>query len=50
MTLKSYFSHLDAVRTLAFHPSELCLASGGDDCTVKIWRMDVASLTSSALV
>jgi striatin 1/3/4 len=42
------FSHLDAVRALAFHPNELCLATGGDDCTVKIWRMDVASLASSA--
>lgn len=42
------FSHLDAVRALAFHPTELCLATGGDDCTVKIWRMDVASLASSA--
>ena len=41
-------SHLDAVRALAFHPTELCLATGGDDCTVKIWRMDVASLASSA--
>ncbi|KAH0830276.1 WD40-repeat-containing domain protein [Lanmaoa asiatica] len=40
-------NHLDAVRALAFHPIELCLATGGDDCTVKIWRMDVASLASS---
>ncbi|KAF9475668.1 WD40 repeat-like protein [Pholiota conissans] len=41
-------NHLDAVRALAFHPTELCLATGGDDCTVKIWRMDVASLASSS--
>lgn len=43
-------SHLDAVRAIAFHPTELCLATGGDDCTVKIWRMDVAGLASSACV
>ncbi|KAF4604036.1 hypothetical protein EYR40_001219 [Pleurotus pulmonarius] len=41
-------NHLDAVRALAFHPTELCLATGGDDCTVKIWRMDVASLAATA--
>lgn len=45
-----FSSHLDAVRALAFHPTELCLATGGDDCTVKIWRMDVASLASSTCV
>lgn len=43
-------SHLDAVRALAFHPNELCLATGGDDCTVKVWRVDVAGLASSAYV
>ncbi|KAF8644144.1 hypothetical protein AX16_008671 [Volvariella volvacea WC 439] len=41
-------NHLDAVRALAFHPKELCLATGGDDCTVKIWRMEAAGLASSS--
>lgn len=44
-----FSSHLDAVRALAFHPTELCLATGGDDCTVKIWRMDVASLAPTCV-
>ncbi|OSD02797.1 WD40 repeat-like protein [Trametes coccinea BRFM310] len=39
-------NHLDAVRAIAFHPTELCLASAGDDNTVKIWRVDLATLTS----
>jgi striatin 1/3/4 len=45
-----FTSHLDAVRAIGFHPNELCLATGGDDCTVKVWRMDVTGLTSSACV
>jgi WD40 repeat protein len=43
-------SHLDAVRAIAFHPTELCLVTGGDDCTVKIWRTDVSGLASSKCV
>lgn len=45
-----FSSHLDAVRALAFHPTELCLATGGDDTTVKIWRVDLAGLASSVCV
>jgi striatin 1/3/4 len=50
MLMTRYVSHLDAVRAVAFHPSELCLATGGDDCTVKIWRMEVSNLASSSCV
>ncbi|KAG9018194.1 hypothetical protein FRB90_011892 [Tulasnella sp. 427] len=41
-------NHLDAVRALAFHPSEMCLATGGDDFTIKIWRMDANDLLSNS--
>ncbi|KAI0822615.1 WD40 repeat-like protein [Trametes gibbosa] len=41
-------NHLDAVRAIAFHPTELCIASAGDDSTVKVWRVDIASLTAPA--
>ncbi|KAI0320507.1 WD40-repeat-containing domain protein [Amylostereum chailletii] len=47
-TKRTLRNHLDAVRAITFHPAELCLATGGDDCTVKIWRMDVNGLASSA--
>ncbi|CCO29615.1 Striatin-3 AltName: Full=Cell cycle autoantigen SG2NA [Rhizoctonia solani AG-1 IB] len=47
-TRKTLRNHLDAVRAVAFHPKEMCLASGGDDFTVKIWRLDPASLTSNS--
>ncbi|KAL7408773.1 Striatin family-domain-containing protein, partial [Mrakia frigida] len=36
-TLKS---HLDAVRAVAFHETDLCFATASDDCTVKVWRLD----------
>ncbi|KIO32898.1 hypothetical protein M407DRAFT_18357 [Tulasnella calospora MUT 4182] len=41
-------NHLDAVRALAFHPSEMCLVTGGDDFTIKIWRMDANDLLSNS--
>ncbi|KAJ1307747.1 hypothetical protein OPQ81_001834 [Rhizoctonia solani] len=47
-TRKTLRNHLDAVRAVTFHPNEMCLASGGDDFTVKIWRLDPASLTSNS--
>ncbi|OCF36949.1 hypothetical protein I316_01547 [Kwoniella heveanensis BCC8398] len=44
-TLKS---HLDVVRSVAFaHGPGILLASGGDDCTVKVWSTDAGSIVSS---
>lgn len=37
-------SHLDAVRSISFHDSDLCFATASDDCTVKVWRLDPAEL------
>ncbi|KAI9496878.1 WD40-repeat-containing domain protein [Zychaea mexicana] len=31
--------HLDSVRAVAFHPTEMMVASGSDDGTVKIWNL-----------
>ncbi|KAI9265949.1 WD40-repeat-containing domain protein [Sporodiniella umbellata] len=31
--------HLDSVRTVCFHPTEMMAASGSDDGTVKIWNL-----------
>lgn len=47
-TRKTLRNHLDAVRAIAFHPNEMCLASGGDDFTIKVWRLDPSSLTSNS--
>jgi striatin 1/3/4 len=42
------YSHLDTVRALAFHPLELCLATGSDDYTLKIWRLTPSDLSPGA--
>ncbi|QRV89951.1 striatin-like protein [Ceratobasidium sp. AG-Ba] len=47
-TRKTLRNHLDSVRAVAFHPNEMCLASGGDDFTIKIWRLDPSALTSNS--
>ncbi|WWC70438.1 uncharacterized protein I206_104389 [Kwoniella pini CBS 10737] len=44
-TRRSLKSHLDTVRAIAFaHGPGVMLVTGGDDCTVKVWGMEVGSL------
>ncbi|KAL0587219.1 hypothetical protein ABG067_003277 [Albugo candida] len=31
--------HLDAVRSLCFHPTEPIVVSGSEDCTVRLWNL-----------
>nr|XP_019007091.1 uncharacterized protein I203_00687 [Kwoniella mangroviensis CBS 8507]OCF70552.1 hypothetical protein I203_00687 [Kwoniella mangroviensis CBS 8507] len=46
-TRRSLKSHLDIVRAIAFaHGPGVVLATGGDDCTVKVWGVDVGSVMS----
>ncbi|KAJ9065437.1 1,2-dihydroxy-3-keto-5-methylthiopentene dioxygenase [Entomophthora muscae] len=46
LTLKS---HLDSVRSIDFHSSELMMASGSQDGTVKLWNLSsLATLTKKA--
>lgn len=33
------FSHLDSVRCISFHPTELAIVSGSEDHTVKVWNV-----------
>ncbi|WWC89550.1 uncharacterized protein L201_004474 [Kwoniella dendrophila CBS 6074] len=46
-TRRTLKSHLDIVRAVAFaHGPGVVLATGGDDCTVKVWGVDVAGVMS----
>ncbi|KAK0548105.1 1,2-dihydroxy-3-keto-5-methylthiopentene dioxygenase [Tilletia horrida] len=40
--------HLDAVRAVAFDTVEANVLSGGDDCTIKYWRLDAAALQAGS--
>ncbi len=33
-------SHLDSVRTLEFHPNDLCVATASEDGSIKYWNME----------
>ncbi|BEJ11989.1 hypothetical protein CspHIS471_0204490 [Cutaneotrichosporon sp. HIS471] len=47
-TRRALKSHLDIVRGVALaHGPDLILATGGDDCTVKVWALDAPSVMSS---
>lgn len=47
-TRRALKSHLDVVRGVALaHGPDLVLATGGDDCTVKVWALDAPSVMST---
>jgi WD40 repeat protein len=35
-------NHYDAVRSVAFHPTDLALFTGSEDHTIKLWRLSLA--------
>ncbi|OZJ02569.1 hypothetical protein BZG36_04192 [Bifiguratus adelaidae] len=50
-TKYSLRSHLDSVRSTILHPTEMLVASGSDDGTVKLWNLtkDAATMSKKAL-
>jgi striatin 1/3/4 len=48
-TITSKFAlrgHFDAVRCLAFHPTDSVLITGSEDQTIKLWNLDKSSLSN----
>src|ERR1051326_6714373 len=45
--LKVLSQHNHGVRSVAFHPHERLLASGGDDQTLRIWESDTGYLITT---
>eukprot|EP01027_Heterolobosea_sp_BB2_P009108 GEZU01013469.1.p1 GENE.GEZU01013469.1~~GEZU01013469.1.p1 ORF type:complete len:745 (-),score=163.52 GEZU01013469.1:262-2496(-) len=43
-------SHLDSVRTIAFHPTQSLILSGSEDCTVKVWSLNIVGVGSKKTV
>lgn len=37
--LNSLFHHLSGIRSLSWHPKEVALVSGSEDCTLKLWNI-----------
>ncbi|EPQ28993.1 uncharacterized protein PFL1_03283 [Pseudozyma flocculosa PF-1] len=45
--IKSFKGHTDEVNAIRFDPSQTLLASVSDDCTAKIWALDLGSSSSN---
>ncbi len=43
------YSHLDGVRSIAFHETEQVVFSASEDCTIKVWNLERCVSTKQAL-
>ncbi len=39
-----FFSHLDGIRCVAFHPVESVVVTGSEDRTLKLWNLEKSAM------